>query len=223
MRLGLTHGEAAALLIHGTGASGGSWSPMVPALARHHHVIRVDLAGQGRSRPAASYDVPTQAAGVAAVLDHLGLRRVAVAGHSSGGWTATALGRRLDGHPAVDREVAHIWRRTRTSRGRVPVDRLADEVGWSRKRLWSRFRSQLGISPKGAARLVRFDHAAHLLAAAGVAAVSGYADQSHLHREGRAIAGLTPTAVAPWVAIDDVRGPLAEPRRTAALLRQVRL
>ncbi|MEV4112185.1 hypothetical protein [Nonomuraea sp. NPDC049695] len=45
------------------------------------------------------------------------------------------------------------------------VDGLADEVGWSRKRLWSRFRSQLGITPKRAARLVRFDHAAHLLAA----------------------------------------------------------
>jgi pimeloyl-ACP methyl ester carboxylesterase len=79
------------LLIHGTGASGGSWSRMVPALARHHHVIRVDLPGHGRSRPAASYGVPAQAARVAAVLDHLGLRRVAVAGHSSGGWMATAL------------------------------------------------------------------------------------------------------------------------------------
>nr|WP_254715921.1 helix-turn-helix domain-containing protein [Actinomadura sp. WMMB 499] len=50
------------------------------------------------------------------------------------------------------------------------VDRLADEVGWSRKRLWSCFRSQLGITPKHAARLVRFDHAARLLAAGRTAA-----------------------------------------------------
>jgi hypothetical protein len=44
-----------------------------------------------------------------------------------------------------------------------------------------------------------------------VAAVSGYVDQSHLHRETRAIAGLTPTAVAaaPWLAIDDVAWPAA--------------
>ena len=90
---------------------------------------------------------------------------------------------------------------------------LADEVGWSRKRLWSRFRSQLGITPKRAARLVRFDHAAHLLAAghaaSRVATESGYVDQSHLHREVKAFTGLTPAAVAvaPWLAIDDVAWP----------------
>jgi transcriptional regulator GlxA family with amidase domain len=93
------------------------------------------------------------------------------------------------------------------------VDALADEVGWTRQHLWSRFRSQLGLSPKRAAQLVRFDRAAHLLAAgntpASVAAETGYADQSHLHREIRAIARATPTAVAaaPWLAIDDVAWP----------------
>jgi transcriptional regulator GlxA family with amidase domain len=113
----------------------------------------------------------------------------------------------------VDPEVAQAWRRTRLSRGRLRVEGLADEVGWSRKRLWSRFRAQLGVSPKVAARLVRFDHAAHLLAAgrapAEVAVGCGYADQPHLHREVRAFAGLTPTAVAsaPWLAIDDVAWP----------------
>jgi AraC-like DNA-binding protein len=123
------------------------------------------------------------------------------------------LGRRLDARPPVDPEVAHTWRRTLAGRGRVRVEGLADEVGWSRERLWSRFRSQLGITPKRAARLVRFDHAAHLLAAghaaATVAADSGYVDQSHLHREVKAFAGVTPTevAVAPWLAIDDVAWP----------------
>ena len=116
-----------------------------------------------------------------------------------------------------DPEVAYAWRRTVTSRGRVRVHRLADEVGWSRKRLWSRFRSQIGLTPKRATQLVRFDHAAHLLAAghaaASAAAQSGYADQSHLHREIKAIAGVTPAAVAtaPWLAIDDVAWP-APPR-----------
>ncbi len=130
------------------------------------------------------------------------------------------LGRRLGARPPVDPEVAYTWRRTLTSRGRVRVEGLADEVGWSRTRLWSRFRSQLGITPKRAARLVRFDHAAHLLAAghaaAGVAAESGYVDQSHLHREVKAFAGLTPTAVAvaPWLAIDDVAWPASSPTRS---------
>ncbi|WP_245979060.1 helix-turn-helix domain-containing protein [Streptomyces diacarni] len=124
---------------------------------------------------------------------------------------------RLDTRPQVDREVAHAWRRTRGSRGRVRVAGLADEVGWSRKRLSARFRSQLGITPKRAARLVRFDHAAHLLAAGrtavGAAAESGYVDQPHLHREVKEFTGLTPAAVAtaPWLAIDDVAWPASPP------------
>jgi pimeloyl-ACP methyl ester carboxylesterase len=79
------------LLIHGSGAAGASWAPMVRALADRHHVIRVDLPGCGRSKPPPSYDVPAQAASVADVLDDLAYRHVAVAGHSSGGYVATAL------------------------------------------------------------------------------------------------------------------------------------
>ncbi|MET8936195.1 helix-turn-helix domain-containing protein [Streptomyces rubiginosohelvolus] len=126
-----------------------------------------------------------------------------------------ALGRRLDARRSPDPEVAAVWELILTGRGRVGVDSLANEVGWSRKRLWSRFRSQIGLAPKRAARLVRFDHAAHLLAAgrpaAEVAAVSGYADQAHLHREVKAFTGAMPTAVAaaPWLAIDDMAWPTA--------------
>ncbi|GAA4622561.1 alpha/beta hydrolase [Actinoallomurus vinaceus] len=93
------------LLIHGSGASGGSWGPVVPALAGHHHVIRVDLPGCGQSPPAPSYDVPVQAGRVAAVLDDLGLRDVAVAAHSSGGYVATAL---AEQRPELVRSLALI-------------------------------------------------------------------------------------------------------------------
>ncbi|KPC76183.1 hydrolase [Streptomyces sp. NRRL WC-3753] len=82
------------LLIHGSGASGASWGPVVPALAEHRHVLRVDLPGCGRSPATESYDVPRQAARLAALLDDLGLRSVTVVGHSSGGYVATALAER---------------------------------------------------------------------------------------------------------------------------------
>lgn len=79
------------LLIHGSGASGSSWGPVVSPLAARHHVIRVDLPGHGQSPPAPSYDVPEQAGRVAALLDEFGFGHVTVVGHSSGGYTATAL------------------------------------------------------------------------------------------------------------------------------------
>jgi AraC-like DNA-binding protein len=97
------------------------------------------------------------------------------------------------------------------------VERLAGELGWSRNRLWSRFRTQVGLTPKRAAQLVRFDHAAHRRAAghspAVVAADAGYADQSHLNRDAMAFAGLTTSAVAtaPWLAVDEVAWPDAIP------------
>jgi AraC-like DNA-binding protein len=121
-----------------------------------------------------------------------------------------ALARRLEAGRAVDPEIAFAWGRIVTNRGRVRIDQLAAEIGWSRKRLWSRFGSQIGLTPKRATQLVRFDNAAHGLAAghsaARVAAETGYADQSHLHRDVLAFAGVTPTAVAvaPWLAVDDV-------------------
>lgn len=121
-----------------------------------------------------------------------------------------ALARGHEAGRAVDPEVAHAWRQMVINRGQVRVEPLAAEVGWSRKRLWARFRSQIGLTPKRAAQLVRFDHAAHRLAAGHsatlVAAESGYVDQSHLHRDVMAIAGVTPTAVAaaPWLAVDDI-------------------
>ena len=124
-----------------------------------------------------------------------------------------ALARHHDPRRVVDPEVAFCWAQLVARRGRVRVERLAAETGWSRKRLWSRFRAQVGLTPKRAAQLVRFDHAAHRLAAghspALVAADSGYVDQSHLHREVAAFAGLTPVAVAasPFLAVEDVAGP----------------
>ncbi|WFF07894.1 helix-turn-helix domain-containing protein [Micromonospora sp. WMMD1076] len=125
-----------------------------------------------------------------------------------------AVARRHDAGRAVDAEVAFCWRRMVAGRGQVRVERLAAEVGWSRKRLWARFRSQIGLTPKRAAQLIRFDDAAHRLAAghsaAAAAADSGYADQSHLHRDVMTFTGATPATVAgaPFLAVDDVAWPV---------------
>ncbi|WP_084316947.1 alpha/beta fold hydrolase [Actinospica robiniae] len=86
-------GAPTLLLIHGLGACTAWWDPVVPTLARSHHVIRVDLLGHGASTsPDTGYEISAQARRIGAVLDRLGVGRVAVAvGHSTGGNVATAL------------------------------------------------------------------------------------------------------------------------------------
>ncbi|MGE3289589.1 MAG: helix-turn-helix domain-containing protein [Pseudonocardia sp.] len=101
-----------------------------------------------------------------------------------------------------DPEVAWVWRELRRTRGRAAVGTLADEVGWSRRRLLRRFTGQIGLRPKTAARVLRFRHAVDLLAAGGhsvadVAALTGHADHSHMVREFRALAGCPPTGFVP--------------------------
>jgi AraC-like DNA-binding protein len=124
-------------------------------------------------------------------------------------FTDALLARRLEERSPVGPAVAWAWNRIVVGRGLVRVDHLAAELGWSRKRLWSRFRSHIGISPKSAAKLVRFDHVAHRLVAgegaAQVAADGGYCDQSHLHRDVMAFTGTTPAAVPgePFLRVDD--------------------
>lgn len=121
----------------------------------------------------------------------------------------TLLARRCEDRSPVDPGVAWAWNRIVVGRGAVRVDHLAAELGWSRKRLWSRFHSYLGVPPKRAAKLVRFDRAVHRLVAgeraARVAADGGYCDQSHLHRDIMAFTGATPTAVVgePFLTVDD--------------------
>jgi AraC-like DNA-binding protein len=101
---------------------------------------------------------------------------------------------------APDPEVVASWDRLLASRGRVRIDELAHASGWSRKRLLSRFESQIGLTPKRAAMLVRFRHAVEGLmagrAAADVAADCGYTDQSHLSRDVSSFADTTPGTLA---------------------------
>lgn len=83
------------LLIHGLGATGGIWSPVLPALAAQHDVVAVDLPGFGDSAPLiAPPSVPAIADVIEGQLAELGLGTVHIAGSSLGGWIAFELARR---------------------------------------------------------------------------------------------------------------------------------
>lgn len=109
---------------------------------------------------------------------------------------------RLGESPRPPAGVRHAWRTLLRSGGTTSVAALADEVGWSARHLSGRFAAELGLSPKKAARVIRFDQARRMLARcpgsiATVAAAHGYCDQSHLVREFHALAGCSPSV---WLA-----------------------
>lgn len=107
---------------------------------------------------------------------------------------------RLTGVGSPAPELAQCWRMLVGSGGRVTVGELATVTGYSRQHLGRRFRQEFGMSPKLAARVVRFDRARHLVQSAApsvsiaqVAAACGYYDQAHLHRDVLEFAGCTPS------------------------------
>ena len=108
--------------------------------------------------------------------------------------------RRLERGPRRASEVAWAWQRLVATGGAVPIGRIANEVGWSHKHLIAKFRQQVGLPPKTAARLVRFDTVWRRLDQrrpldwADLAREAGYADQAHLVRDFRQFTGTTPTA-----------------------------
>ncbi len=110
---------------------------------------------------------------------------------------AVLLSRLAASRARPDPEVAWAWRQLVRSGGTAAVHDLATGTGWSRRHLLTRFRTQVGLAPKPAARVLRFRRAADLLVPgrgiADVAAASGYADHAHLVREFRALAGCTPS------------------------------
>jgi AraC-like DNA-binding protein len=109
---------------------------------------------------------------------------------------------RLDAAPRVAAELEHAWARLDATAGALPIARLAAEVGWSRRHLAARFTSEVGLSPKAVARILRFARVTGVLRAQGgrglaeIAYAAGYADQAHLNRDFRAFAGTTPTDYA---------------------------
>ena len=128
---------------------------------------------------------------------------------AANGWPArfaqldAALLERLSGRPAgVPPEVREAWRLVLRSDGRRRTGELAEHVGWSRRHLSEQFRLATGLTPKQAARVARFEAARRLLQdlrrppLADIAVRCGYADQPHLQREWRSLAGCS---VGTWL------------------------
>lgn len=94
------------------------------------------------------------------------------------------------------------------------VTGIADALGLSARQLHRRCLPAFGYGPKTLGRILRLDRAlAHARAGtplATVAVVSGYADQAHLTREVRALAGVSPRELLSpdtrWIGADPPAG-----------------
>jgi len=79
------------VLLHALGERGTSWAPVKGRFAERFRVFTVDLRGHGDSDWPGTYSFQLMRDDVVDLLDHLGLRRVTVVGHSMGGSVAYLL------------------------------------------------------------------------------------------------------------------------------------
>ncbi len=95
--------------------------------------------------------------------------------------------------------IAWAWREIAREPSTVNIGRLANETGWSHKHFINKFRDEVGVAPKTAARIVRFHRVVQAItpgkkpAWGDVAVAAGYYDQAHMGREFREFARCTPT------------------------------
>jgi len=114
---------------------------------------------------------------------------------------ATLLERLVAATP-VRGEIVQAWSRLQAAHGDIAVESLAREVGWSRRHLTARFKHEVGLAPKTVARILRFERVTALLRSGAAVSLADaayacrYADQPHLNRDFRALAGTTPTDYA---------------------------
>jgi AraC-like DNA-binding protein len=116
--------------------------------------------------------------------------------------TATALTRWLAAAGTPDpfvRKATHLL-----DDAGARVGWVARAVGLSERELLRRFRASVGYGPKTLQRVLRFRRFTTILEEpepdlAGAAVTAGYADQAHMTRETRELAGMTPRALTRWL------------------------
>jgi aminoacrylate hydrolase len=88
-----SHGRGTPVfLVPGLGGVGNYWNPNIPAFSRAHQVVIHDHRGMGQSsRSLIRYSVDQMTADLLAVMDHLGIEKAHVVGHSTGGAIAQTL------------------------------------------------------------------------------------------------------------------------------------
>lgn len=109
------------LLIAGTASDGASWGPLLPLLPGRQ-LILIDNRGSGRTKAEGPLSHIEMADDCAALLDHLGLGKVDVVGHSLGGYLGLLLAAR---HPARVTRLVTLTSAGMDAKTRVLFDDMA--------------------------------------------------------------------------------------------------
>jgi AraC-like DNA-binding protein len=191
--------------VHVSFAAGLSDGPTITEHAGSQHGIQVDLTPPA-ARALLGMPLRELTNCLVSLDDVLGrdARRLVERLHEQPSWDARfrlldqEIGRALESARPAPAPVVAAWSRLCDSQGRAEVAALAHELGYSRRRLSERFASELGLTPKTFARVLRFERAAEQLTRddgarfAEIAQDCGYYDQAHLNRDFRQFAGTTP-------------------------------
>jgi AraC-like DNA-binding protein len=202
----VAHRQHAVPLRLGSFVAGVTDGPVVVGHGGSARCLQVDLTPLGARRLVGipMSELANQSVPIDAVLGRFGRDLVQQVGEAAD-WPSrfalidNALRARLSEAAPLDSGVAWSLSQILASNGAAAIGKLADELGWSHRRLIARYRDTVGLPPKLVARIVRFERLTARLSSepsidwAAAAAACGYFDQAHLAREVRELADLTPT------------------------------
>jgi len=122
------------VLLHGYPLDHHLWDDITPPLEGTFDVIAVDLRGFGDSTTIDTpYTMDDFASDIAGLLDHLGIKKAAIAGHSMGGYVALAFARlypeRVSGLGLVSSQVLADPPEGKERRYKSAVDVAANGIG----------------------------------------------------------------------------------------------
>jgi AraC-like DNA-binding protein len=202
----VAHRQHAATLRLGSFVAGVTDGPVLVGHDGSARCLQVDMTPLGARRLVGlpMSELANRSVPIDAVLGRFGRALVQRVGDAPDWPTRFALidnafrARLAEATPA-DPGVAWSLSQIVASGGTAVIGDLADELGWSHRRLIARYRDTVGLPPKLVARIVRFERLTANVTTnpaidwAAAAVVCGYFDQAHLAREVRELAGITPT------------------------------
>jgi 2-hydroxy-6-oxonona-2,4-dienedioate hydrolase len=173
------------VLVHGYLGGSGQWDAQLPVLSQHFEVVTLDLAGYGKANNlAAPIDLADHARNVLATLDHHGIERFYLLGHSMGGMVAQEISRQAPHR--VDKLVLYATGPLGCIPGRFETmarsrERLRDDgVQRTARRICATWLLDREASPAYEALANLATQASEQAASAGLSAMESWDGREHL-------------------------------------------